>query len=172
MDTDVPVTAPTPLLMLTLVAPDADQESVVDCPWGTLAGLAEKEEITGADTEAGFTVTVAGEETVPPEFVTVRIYVVVWLGETDSDPVPATDTPSKETEVAPVLAQESVADCPAVMVVGEATKEVMLGGVTGAAGVPRYTVMLAEWVMPLVSVPETVKVWAPAVYRLAMKPAI
>ena len=50
-ETDVPVTAPTPLSMEKVGAglPEADQDKTADCPEVMLAGFAEKEEMTGAE---------------------------------------------------------------------------------------------------------------------------
>ena len=67
--TDVPVTVPTPLLMLNDVAPVTSQESVVDCPAASAAGMAVKLLTTGGGT------TVIDSELVVVPTALVRVNV-------------------------------------------------------------------------------------------------
>ena len=121
-----PVTSPTPWSMESDVAFDADHESVEDPPGWMETGLAVKEEIAGA-----FTVTVAVAVTDPLLLVAVKVYVVVPVGETDTEVCPVTfPTPrSILKEVALETDHDRVDDCPAAMLVGEAVKEEMTGAV-------------------------------------------
>ena len=68
----VPVTVPTPLSMLRLVAPDTDQLKVLLCPAVMVAGVAMKLEMAGG-CGAGFTVTVVVAVTLPAAFVAVSL---------------------------------------------------------------------------------------------------
>ena len=74
----VPVTTPTALSMLRLLAPETDHESVVLAPTLMFAGLAAKLVIVGSDT----TVTVAVANVDPAALVAVSVYVVVAAGVT------------------------------------------------------------------------------------------
>jgi hypothetical protein len=67
--TEVPVTAPTPALMLKVGAPVTTQFNVLDWPAVTLAGVAVKLVMLGAPP----TVTVAIAETVPKALLAVRV---------------------------------------------------------------------------------------------------
>ena len=68
----VPVTVPTPLSMLSDVAPDTVQPSVLLWPTVMVEGVAMKLEMVGG-CGAGFTVTVAVAVTLPTAFVAVRV---------------------------------------------------------------------------------------------------
>ena len=68
---DVPLTAPTPLSMLRLVAPVTDHDSVDDEPGAMVGGEAEKEEMTGF--ASGVTVTVVVAVTEPASLVAVSV---------------------------------------------------------------------------------------------------
>ena len=68
----VPVTVPTPLLMLSDVAPDTVQPSVLLWPTVMVEGVAKKLEMVGG-WGAGLTVTVAVAVTLPTAFVAVRV---------------------------------------------------------------------------------------------------
>ena len=68
----VPVTLPTPLSMLKLVAPLTDQLSVLLCPTVMAEGVAMKLDRVGG-CGAGFTVTMAVAVTLPVAFVAVSV---------------------------------------------------------------------------------------------------
>jgi hypothetical protein len=74
------------------------------------------------------TLTVACANEVPPGPTAVKLYVVVVVGETDMEPLAATDPMplSIETVVAFETVHTSVDEEPATIAVGEATK-LMLG---------------------------------------------
>ena len=76
-----PVTSPTPWSIDSDVAFDADHDSVEDPPGWMETGLAAKEEIAGGPV----TVTLAVAVTDPLLLVAVKVYVVVAVGETDTD---------------------------------------------------------------------------------------
>jgi hypothetical protein len=70
----VPVTSPTALLIVRLVAPDVVQDSVDVCPAVRLAGFAEKPVIVGRDIEGGgFPSLTAAPPPPPPHAVVARI---------------------------------------------------------------------------------------------------
>jgi len=132
----IPVTAPTPLLTVSDVAPLTDQESVAGDPAVMVDGAALKEAMVGrgagAGAGGGVTVTVTWAADVPALFVALSVYVVVWAGETVVEVRPVT-TPTlllMLSEVAPLALQESVAGDPAVIVEGVAANEVILGSET------------------------------------------
>ena len=68
----LPVTAPTPLSMLRLVAPDTDQLKVLLSPKVMVAGVAMKLEMAGG-CGAGVTVTVVEAMVLPTAFVAVSL---------------------------------------------------------------------------------------------------
>ena len=79
------MTSPTPWSMESDVAFATDHDSVEDPPGWMERGLAVKDVITGA-----FTVTVAVDVTDPLLLVAVKVYVVVPVGETDTEVCPVT----------------------------------------------------------------------------------
>ena len=68
----VPVTVPTPGLMLRLVAPLTDQERVLDWPEEMLVGLAVKFEIVGMGAAAIVQLAVPAVEEVPAALVAIQ----------------------------------------------------------------------------------------------------
>ena len=115
-----------PLLAVQEVALVELQESVEDCPFVMVPGLAERVTV-GA--EAAVTVTVADWLADPPAPVHAREYVVVVPGETERDPeVPVAVKLVPVQEVAFVELQLSVEDCPPVMVPGLAESETVGAG--------------------------------------------
>jgi len=103
-------TEPTEGLIETDVAPVVFHESVADPPLVIEVGDAVKLEMVGAEPATTDTVTVAVTE--PFAFVAVSVYVVFVVGETVAEPAVATEPTEGliETDVAPVVFQESVAD--------------------------------------------------------------
>jgi hypothetical protein len=120
-------TAPMPGLMETDVAPVTLHDNVDGLPEVTELGLALKLMIAGRP--EGATVILAVVVDGPVALVAVIVYVVVSAGVMVFEPLDETvPMPGlMETEVAPVMFHDSVADCPAVMVPGLALKLVMDG---------------------------------------------
>src|SRR5437660_1683238 len=83
--------------------------------------------------EGELTVTVVWALTLPFEFVAVNVYAVVLTGLTDMVPDTATVPMLGEidTDVAPVVVQESVVDPPRVICDGDAENDDMTGVVAG-----------------------------------------
>src|ERR1700689_3005238 len=80
------------------------------------------------------TVTIVEAVAVPAEFVAVRTYVVVVVGDkgselADTRPTVLTDTVG---DGVPETDQDRLADCPARMVAGVAVKELIFGAWTAA----------------------------------------
>ena len=91
------------------------------------------------------TTTVKRAAALPALLAAVRMYAVVWAGETDfvarceTSPTPL----SMLTVLAPEMLQENMADCPAVMVEGVPVNEIMVGA-GGRMGLePTWTCPLA-----------------------------
>lgn len=78
-----------PGVIATLVAPDVAQVNVLLDPDVTLVGLAVNDEIVGAGATEPFTVTSVVATWVPFEFVAVKVYVVLFFGETFIEPFAA-----------------------------------------------------------------------------------
>jgi len=132
--TDVPVTAPTPGLMISAGEPVTAQLSVLDCPAVTFAGVAVKLVMVGA--LPAITVTAAVAD--PKLLAAVRVYDVVADGVTLTDVPVTTPTPGLRVRPGePVTAQLSVLDCPTITFAGVAVKLVMVGGL------PAVTVTVA-----------------------------
>jgi hypothetical protein len=112
--------------VITPVPPVKTPVRLVVPPAVTVVGLATKRVIAGA---AALTVTVAVCTAEPPEvFVTVRIYVVVWIGETLTDvPLVTLMFPGVMTPVPLVKTPVKPVDPPAVTAVGLAAKLVIIG---------------------------------------------
>ncbi len=90
------------------------------------------------------TTTVTRAVALPALLAAVRMYAVVWVGETDLEARCETSpTPlSMLTVLAPEMLQENMADCPAVMVEGVPVNQIMVG--TGRIGLePTWTCPLA-----------------------------
>lgn len=122
----VPVTVPTPWLMLRLVAPVTVQERVLLWPELMVVGLAEKLVMVGAPAGVMFTVAVA--VVFPDALDAVSVYVVDSVGETATlVPVTAPTPWLMLRLVAPLTDQERVLLCPEVMLAGFAVKLVMVG---------------------------------------------
>ena len=91
------------------------------------------------------TTTVTRAVAAPALLAAVRMYAVVWVGETDLEARCETSpTPlSMLTVLAPEMLQENMADCPAVMVEGVLVNELMVGA-GGRIGLePTWTCPLA-----------------------------
>ena len=119
-------TAPMPLSMLVDVAFAEVQVRVAGWPSVIVVGDAERAQV-GAGIFA-MTVTVAEHTAVPPAPVTVSVYVVVWVGFTDFEPLVPVPTLGILPDVAFCEAHVKVTGCPAVTEVGEAVM-VQVGGV-------------------------------------------
>jgi hypothetical protein len=117
-----------PGAICTLVAPAVAQLSVLLAPTVMLAGLAEKELITG---EVGVdTVTDADAVTDPAALVAVNTYVVVASGLTSVDPLAALSVIPPgliERLVAPDVVQLSVLALPSEIPAGLAVNELIVG---------------------------------------------
>jgi hypothetical protein len=120
-----------PGAMLSVVAPDVVQLSVLIPPSVMLVGLAVNELIVG---KLGWvTVTVTIDVAVPVVFVAVSIYVVVAAGLRTTDPLADVDAKVPgvtATPVAPVVAQFSVVLVPAMMDIGLAENVPIVGAAT------------------------------------------
>jgi hypothetical protein len=104
-----------------------DQESVEVCPAVMELGEAEMEHV-GRGEITGVTVTVVCAVTEPCALVAGSVYVVVCVGETVIELPVTVPTPlSIEIVVALLVDHERAELCPAVMVLGEAVKEEMVG---------------------------------------------
>jgi hypothetical protein len=117
-----------PGAMLSVVAPDVAQLSVLVPPWVMLFGLAVNELIVGRLGWVKVTVTVAVAE--PVVFVAVRVYVVVAAGLRTTEPLADVDENVPGVTVtlaAPEVVQLSVVLAPATMAAGPAEKEVIVG---------------------------------------------
>src|SRR2546426_867988 len=113
-DTDeLPEMATAAPLSVALVAFVDDHVTVADCPAWIVVGLAE---IVAVGT--GRTVTVTDPCACPPGPVTISVYVVVAVGDTDVLPDMATTAPLSVALVAFVDDHVTVAECPAWIVVG------------------------------------------------------
>jgi hypothetical protein len=94
----------------------------------------------GGSVSGGTTVTTAADEVEPSVFVALRVYVVVWLGETVREARPVTSpTPLSMVKVGaglPETDQDRAVDWPLLIVVGEALNDEMTGaeGPWDAAG--------------------------------------
>lgn len=120
-----------PGAMLSVVAPDVAQLSVLIPPSVMLAGFAVNELITG---KLGWvTVTVIIDVAVPVVFVAVSVYVVVVAGLRATDPLADVDANVPGVTampVAPVVAQFSVVLVPAIMDAGLAENVLIVGAAT------------------------------------------
>jgi len=122
--------------VITPVPPVNTPVSVALVPETMLAGVAVKLVMLAGAT-AGLTVTVAVCVTgVPPDGVTVSVYVVVAVGLTvTAVPLVAGRLPGVITPVPPVKTPVSAVLFPAVMVAGEAVKALIVAtGTTGVDG--------------------------------------
>jgi len=82
---------------------------------------------------------------VPPGFIAVSVYVVFTVGDTVTDVRPTRPIPlSSEVELALLTFHESVALWPAVMVVGVAVKELMIGAASGCATVAEHVLVATD----------------------------
>ena len=120
-----------PGAMLSVVAPDVAQLSVLIPPRVMLVGLAVNELIVGKLGWVTVTVTVA--VAVPVVFVAVRVYVVVAAGLRTTDPLADVDAnvPGVTSmPVAPAVAQFSVVLVPAMMDTGLAENLPIVGAAT------------------------------------------
>ena len=72
----------------------------------------------------------------------VRVYVVVWAGETETEVPVTVPMPEILSEVALLTFQERVADWPVVIVESDAVKL----EITGACGWTGDTVTVTDWV--------------------------
>jgi hypothetical protein len=131
---EVPVTVPTPLLMVKVVAvpPVKVQDNVEDWPEVIEAGVAVKELTTGKAT-AEFTVTVTDRVTLPALLEAVRAYVVVAIGDTALEVPVTVPTPLLMVKVVgapPDNVQPNVEDWPEVIEAGVAVKDPITGATT------------------------------------------
>jgi hypothetical protein len=139
--------------MFTFTAPVVSQVSVTLAPGPVEGdGVAVKEVMTGSG--IAVTVTVAVAVTEPNELVAVSVYVAVAVGETLCDPVGVTvPTPLLMlTLVELSTTQDSVEDCPLLMLGGVAENWMMRGICPGVTA----TAMLHELVVPPGPVARTV----------------
>jgi len=96
----------------------------------------------GVESAVEFTVTVTDEETEPPLFVADSVYVVVAVGEIETEPLSGETAPGPGeilSAVAPVVLHDREVDCPAVIAAGLALNALMTGwlradGVVADAG--------------------------------------
>jgi len=120
-----------PGAMLSVVAPDVAQLSVLIPPSVMLVGLAVNELIVG---RLGWvTITVTVEVAVPVVFVAVSVYVVVDAGLRTTDPLADVDAKVPgvtATPVAPEVAQFNVVLVPAIIDAGLAEKLPIVGAAT------------------------------------------
>jgi hypothetical protein len=120
-----------PGAILSVVAPEVVQLSVLIPPRVMLVGLAVNELIVG---RVGWvTVTVNIDAAVPVLFVAVSVYVVVAVGLRTTDPLADVDAKVPGVTampVAPVVAQFSVVLEPAMMDIGLAEKVPIVGAAT------------------------------------------
>src|SRR5690242_12371344 len=136
--------------MLTVVAPVVVQLKVEEPPGAMVSGLASKRMICGLPACAAPTVTVAVAVTLPVGPVAVRVYVVVWLGDTCVEPVAATlPMPLLMlTALAPCTTHVRVELWPGVMFGGLASNRTTIA----ACGEVVLTRVTAEALRPAVSV--------------------
>lgn len=88
----------------------------------------------GVVTTGAVTVTVVFAVTVPEAFFAVRVYVVVCVGDTETDEPVVVPTPLFTLVVGsgvPPTSQERTEDCPSVIDPGFAVKEMIVGGISG-----------------------------------------
>jgi hypothetical protein len=117
--------------MFSVVAPEVVQLSVLIPPRVMLVGLAVNELIVGR--VGWFTVTTSVAVTEPVVFVAVKVYVVVAVGLSTTEPVADVDANVPgvmATLVAPAVVQLSVVVEPLRIDAGLAEKELMVGAST------------------------------------------